>query len=401
MTERLYYTDAACLEFEATVLSCESSGATHTAVLDKTAFYPTSGGQPHDTGTLGGAAVVDVVDRDEAGIAHVVDAPLQPGSLVRGSVNGGRRFDHMQQHTGQHILSAAFDRLHGARTVGFHLGDTVSTLDLDRMLAPDAIAGAESDANRVVWEDRPVSVRFATAEEAAALQLRKEPTRGGPLRIIDVEGYDRSACGGTHVARSGAVGMVAVRGWEKVRGGLRLEFVCGRRALREFRSLRDAVTGSQRFLSVSPADLPGAIERAQGDNKALRKTIKDLQDSLAVHEAAQLVARAPLVGHVRVVVEAVPGQDQGGLKAMATAAASAPGVVAALLSATNPAVVVIARSPDVALDASALLKTLTGLHGGKGGGKPDLAQGGGLAAAPDALCAQVRQLIDAMLRPAP
>jgi alanyl-tRNA synthetase len=233
------------------------------------------------------------------------------------------------------------------------------------------------------------------------MPLRKEPTRSGPLRLIEVEGFDLSACGGTHVAHAGQVGVIALRSWEKFRGGMRLEFVCGTRALREFRVLRDAVAGSLRFLSVAPQDLPSAIERAQGESKDVRRTIRDLQERLAVHEAAVLVERAQQAGHVRVVIEAIDGWDQTGLKSLATAAASRPGVVAALLSATEPALVVIARAQDVGLDAAAVLKALLERFGGKGGGKAELAQGGGLAGSQAEMLAELRQLIEPWLRPSP
>ena len=196
----------------------------------------------------------------------------------------------------------------------FTSGPSLSTLDLDKVLSPESMAAAESEANRIVWEDRPVSIRFATPEEAAAMALRKEPTRHGPLRVIDVEGFDLSACGGTHVARAGQVGVIALRSWEKFRGGVRLEFVCGGRALREFRLLRDAVAGSLRFLSVAPQDLPSAIEGAQADNKDLRRTLRGLHERLAVHEASALVDRALPVGAARVIVDALDGWDQAGLE---------------------------------------------------------------------------------------
>jgi alanyl-tRNA synthetase len=233
------------------------------------------------------------------------------------------------------------------------------------------------------------------------MPLRKESTRSGPLRLIEVEGFDLSACGGTHVAQTGQVGVVALRSWEKFRGGMRLEFVCGLRALREFRVLRDAVAGSLRLLSVDPQDLPSAIERAQGENKDLRRTIRDHQERLAGHEAAALVARAHQVGDTLVLIEAVDGWDQTGLKSLAAAAASRPGVVAALLSTTDPALVVIARAPDVPLDAAAVLKALLARFGGKGGGKAELAQGGGLAGIRAEMLAELGQLIEPSLRRAP
>jgi alanyl-tRNA synthetase len=398
VTERLYYTDPTCAEFDGTVVSCETLDGRIVVVLDRTAFYPTSGGQPFDTGTLGGVAVLDVVDLDDGRVGHVVDRQLDPGAAVRGHVDWVRRFDHMQQHTGQHILSAAFDALHRARTVGFHLGAVVSSLDLDTPLHAEAIAAAEAEANRIVWEDRPVAIRFASADEAASLRLRKEPARTGHLRIIDVEGFDASACGGTHVASAGQVGVIAVKSWEKLRGGVRLEFVCGRRALREYRVLRDAVAGSIRVLSVSPEDLPASIERAQTDHKALQRTIRGLQERLASHEAAALVARGRPVGAWTVVVESIEGWDQAGLKSLAASAVATTGVIVCLFSTSDPRVAVVARAADVPVDAGALLKLLIARFGGKGGGKADLAQAGGLVGSPAEIEAAARDAITAECR---
>src|SRR5262249_44364733 len=225
-------------------------GRTH-VFLDRTAFYPTSGGQPFNTGTLGGLRVVDVVDEDGGRIAHVLErGGLSEGQTVTGVIDWPRRFDHMQQHTGQHVLSAAFSRLFDARTVSFHLGDEVSTIDLAKEMKPDQIEAAEVEANRVVWEDRPVAIRFASKDEAAAMPLRKESLRDGTLRLIDVEDFDLSACGGTHVARTGAIGVIAVAGSERFKGGQRLAFLCGGRALRRFGAMRDVLTASVRLLSV-------------------------------------------------------------------------------------------------------------------------------------------------------
>ncbi len=401
MTQRLYYNDPACTEFDATVLTCEAADGRTIVVLDRTAFYPTSGGQPFDTGTLGGVRVVDVVDQDDGTIGHVVEGTIAAGAAVHGSVDHARRADHMQQHTGQHILSAAFDRLHRARTVGFHLGAVVSTLDLDKVLGPEAIAAAETEANRIVWANRDVSIRFAPAEEAASLGLRKDSARTGTLRVIEVADYDRSACGGTHVARTGEIGIITVRSWEKLRGGLRLEFVCGARALREYRTVRDAVAGCIRFVSVPPEDLPGAIERLQAESKELRKTIRGQQEQLAIHEAGALVARGSAVGPATVAIEVLDGWDQAGLKTLAVYAANRPGVVAALVSAASPVVVVIARAADVDLDASAILRALVARFGGKGGGKPDLAQGGGLIAPPADIADVLRSLVAGAVGPRP
>jgi alanyl-tRNA synthetase len=238
VTERLYYEDPYLVEFDAHVLAVEPrEQGRHAATLDRTAFYPTSGGQPFDTGTLGSARVVDVVDADDHTIVHVIDARLEPGP-VHGRIDWDRRFDHMQQHTGQHVLSAAFDRVLNVRTVGFHLGSTTSTIDLSREVSAAEILRVEDEANQVVWQDRPVTIRFAEADEAARLPLRKEIAREGPLRLVEVQDFDLSACGGTHVARTGAIGIIAVAASERFRGGSRIEFLCGSRALDGYRTLR-------------------------------------------------------------------------------------------------------------------------------------------------------------------
>jgi len=398
MTERIYYTDPYATEFDATVVAVEPSADGRQAiVLDRTAFYPTSGGQPFDVGVLGSTPIVDVVDTDDGRILHVVDgevgATIGAGAGVHGRVDWTRRFDHMQQHTGQHVLSAAFDRLFKVRTVSFHLGSESSTIDLAREVTAQEIAAAESEANRVVWEDRPVTIRFADAADAAALPLRKESTRKGELRLIDVEDFDVSACGGTHVRRTGAIGVIAAAGSERFRGGTRLEFQCGGRALDGYRALRASVTNSTRLLSVLPAELPGAIERMQGEGKDLRRELKDLQSRLARYEALALAAAAEPHGNTRVTVKALEGWDANGLKAIASAIADQPGHLAFLLSAAAPASIVIARAKDVSIDCASLLKEMTAKFGGKGGGRPEIAQGGGLQGNIEAMLDEGRRMI--------
>ena len=271
MTHRLYYTDPMLRTFDATVVACDARDGRFHVVLDRTAFYPTSGGQPFDTGRLGAAQIGDVVDRADGEIAHVASAPLAIGGRISGEIDWPRRVDHMQQHTGQHMLSAAFDRLFGVRTVSFHLGQDGSTIDLAREVTPAEIGDAEALASRVVWEDRDVTVRFATAEDAARLPLRKEPVRSGELRLVDVSDFDLSACGGTHVPRTGMVGVVAVSGWERFKGGSRVSFVCGRRALRNHGRLRDLAAASARLLSAAEADVPAGLERLQEELRTASK----------------------------------------------------------------------------------------------------------------------------------
>jgi alanyl-tRNA synthetase len=392
MTRRIYYTDPACRTFNATVIRSFEYEGRPAVTLDQTAFYPTSGGQPFDVGRLGDVSVVDTVDVDDD-VVHVVTGRLMEGSPVDGVIDWQRRFDHMQQHTGQHVLSAAFDRLFDNRTVSFHMGTDLSTIDLARQASADEIERAVDEANRIVWNDRAVSIRFVSLEEANRLPLRKEPTRGGTLRLVEIPDVDLSACGGTHVSRTGEIGVIGVIASERFKGGSRVTFVCGHRAVRALRGYRDAVSGSIRVLSVLPAELPAAVERLQGEGKNLRKTIGRLQESLAVHEAARLLNAATASGSLRVVTEVIEGWDAQGLKAIAAALSTNPNVAAVLVSSSTPSFVVVSHSADASLDANNILRQLIERFGGRGGGKPDLAQGGGLNAAPADLVAAARALL--------
>jgi len=400
MTDRLYYTDPYCREFDATVTRVGPRDGRTLVTLDRTSFYPTSGGQPFDTGTLGGLRVVEVVDDEDDGtIAHVVE-PLaadgaglpQVGDRVHGAIDWPRRFDHMQQHSGQHLLSAAFDRLSGIRTVSFHLGAGASTIDLAREASTGEIEAAEREANSVIWDDRPVTIRFVDEEQAAGLPLRKQSARGGHLRLIDMGGFDLSACGGTHVARTGAVGVMVVAGWERFKGGQRIEFLCGERALMRFRSLRDSTAEGMRLLSVAAAELPGAIERLQSELRDHRRAAAALQIELAAYRAEAFAAAAEVSDRGRLVAQAVDA-DAAALKSLAAAIARKPGHAAVLVSTSSPALVVVARSEDVPFQANAVLSALTAQFGGRGGGRPELAQGGGLNAGPDAILDAARRAI--------
>jgi len=405
MTDRLYYRDPYLREFDATIVRVDRRDGRLFVALDRTAFYPTSGGQPFDTGTLTSLRVIDVVDEEDGSISHVVEpgtenSELKTGDVVHGAIDWERRFDHMQQHSGQHILSAAFDKLFGVRTVSFHLGGTVSTIDLAREISPADIAAAENEANRVVWEDRPVTIRFADAEEAARLPLRKEPARGGTLRLIDVEAFDLSACGGTHIARTGGIGVIAVASWERFKGGQRLEFLCGGRALAGYRALRDSVSASVRQLSVLPGELPGAIERLQAEARDQKRVVSGLQSDLARYQAEELAAAAedvplksaPADGPRRCrLVARVVDADASGLKNLATAITAKPGFVVALGSAATPALIVIARSADVEVSAQLLLTNVMAEFGGRGGGRPQLAQAGGLSTTSESVLTFIRE----------
>jgi alanyl-tRNA synthetase len=394
MTERIYYTDAYCRAFDARVVRAFEHEGRPAVILDRTAFYPTSGGQPFDIGMLDRTAVVDVADV-EGDVVHILALPLGAGAVVHGEIDWTRRFDHMQQHTGQHVLSAALVHVCQAPTVSFHLGSDTSTIDLGAVVSPTDVERAVDEANRIVWEDRAVTVRFASEDEAKALPLRKESARQGELRLVELPEFDLSACGGTHVARTGAIGLIAVTATEKFKGGLRLTFVCGGRALRLMRQLRDAVAGSVRVLSVLPQELPVAVEKQQADAKALRKTISGLQAALAVHEADRLLA----VSHAgddgrRVITEIYEDWDAAGLKTIASSLIARDPVAVALVTGGATVAVVVACAPSLGLDAGAVVRQLTARFGGRGGGRPDLAQAGGLTGHPGEIAAAARALLD-------
>jgi alanyl-tRNA synthetase len=414
VTSRIYYTDPYCRRFEALVTKAFVHAGRPAALLDRTAFYPTSGGQPFDTGKLYEAGrageagrasgerrgpygsaidVVETIDVD-GDVVHILSTAVMEGAIVAGEIDWTRRFDHMQQHTGQHLLSAAFDHLVENRTVSFHMGSDASTIDLQRETSWEQIARAEAEANRVVWENREVALRFVTSEHAAALPLRKEPSREGTLRLIDVQDFDLSACGGTHVARTGAIGALVVTAAEKFKGGTRVTFACGVRAIRAFQSLRDASAGCVRLLSVLPRELPAAIERMQAETKELRRTLRTFQEALASQEAARLIRACELgSGAALVIVEALDGWDANGLKTIATHIAAQANAAVALFSTASPHAVVIARSPGMPVDATGVLGALIERFGGRGGGKADLAQGGGLSADLAEIAAVTRQLL--------
>jgi alanyl-tRNA synthetase len=382
VTERLYYRDAMLREFDAVVASCTpaSTGTGVEVVLDRTAFYPTSGGQPFDTGSLGAARVVDVIDREDGEVVHIVEQmgerTIETGARVQATIDWPRRFDHMQQHTGQHVLSAAFDRLFNVRTVSFHLGAETATIDLAREVTPREAADAEEAANAVVWENREIFVRFVSEAEAQALPLRKDPARKGELRVVEVAGFDLSACGGTHVPATGMIGVIAVAATERFKGATRLTFVCGGRALRSHGRLRDAVTRATRVLSVLPEEIGDGIERLQAALKDADRAAKKTQEELAGFRAEGFRASAATIGPWRGVLSAQPGSDAGMLKTLAAAIVSEPGYLVVLTGTGTPVPVVAARSADVTFDAGAWMKQTTAALGGRGGGRPEMAQGG-------------------------
>jgi alanyl-tRNA synthetase len=370
VTDRLYYTDSYLQEFRARVVDRSLDG--QTIYLDRTAFYPTSGGQPFDTGSIAGAAVVDVVDEDDR-VAHRLARPVGPDE-VDCTIDWKRRFDHMQQHTGQHLLSAVFGEVFGRHTVSFHLGEESATIDLeggavDGRMIPEA----ERRTNELVFANRPVTVTF---EDSQLVQgLRKPSGREGTLRIISIAGLDRSACGGTHVRSTAEIGPVLLRKLEKIRQSTRVEFVCGGRAIRRARADFDALSRISQLFSASldeaPAMVAAQLETAKAGEKAKRKAQLDL----AVYRGKELYRETvPAADGMRRATERLERGNLEDLRAVAQSFTTQPKSIF-LAVMKEPPSVLLAASEDAGLDAGEALRAAVIKAGGRGGGNARIAQG--------------------------
>ncbi len=381
MTLRLHLDDPYLLEFDAAVLSRREHEGRPAVVLDRTAFYAESGGQPWDTGTLGDARVVAVIE--EAGdVLHVLDRPLV-ADRVHGVVDATRRRDHMQQHHGQHLLSKAFAEVAGAQTIAFHLGAEVTTIDLDRLVGEEQVRAAERRANEVAWEGRRVRVSTLTAAEARAQGV--EPPEGVEtgVRIVEAEGFDRQPCGGTHPRTTAEVGVVLVTTLERYKGGTRVSFVCGHRALAAIAKRLGVLDRLVSTLSAPLDDLVAAAQKAKDDLVESERRAKGLLERALEGEARRLLAEArgdgaaPTPAAPALVVAAFDGWSPNDLRVLATRLVALAPCVALLASRTEKAHLLFAQSDGLRHDVPSLLKAAVERLGGKGGGRGNIAQGGG------------------------
>jgi alanyl-tRNA synthetase len=440
--ERLYYADSALTQFTATVTDIRERSRTGGAslwqvALDRSAFYPTSGGQPHDTGTLTATApsgarleapILDVDEDEHDEVWHLTPKPLLAGTQIEGCIDWARRLDHMQQHSGQHLFSALFYQELRALTVSFHLGDAISTIDLNiESLDPAQLVHIEQLANRIVAEARPMAHRSVTAEDAerllAAGTVRKLPPRSGDIRLVVIPGetaagaiagktaagaiaeeiapvnhLDVNACGGTHVGSTSQIGAVLLRGTERIRQSIRVSFLCGNRAIAAARADDSLLSQLGREFSVGRADLPAALARMKAEAKAGAKERQALREDLANYHAARLIVEDPPQNDLRIVRRIFPDRDAEYIKLLASRVARAAPHTIALLASTQqqqaPATVVVACSQEFGRDAGEILRTALAAFSGRGGGSATLAQGlvptDQLGPALDALEAQLR-----------
>ncbi|MGC2111023.1 MAG: DHHA1 domain-containing protein [Candidatus Korobacteraceae bacterium] len=395
MTDRLYYTDSFLTEFDARVLTVADHDGRTVVTLDRSAFYPTSGGQIFDTGWLDlvpagndgtRLQVSEVAEDGQSGeILHIVTgdaAVLQPGAQLRGMIDAERRRDHMQQHSGQHVLSAAFEKLYGFATVSFHMSDGSCTIDLATdAVSPQQQQAAEKLANEVIAEDRPVEIRFASPGDARSMGVRKiPPAERERLRLIDIRDFDLNACGGTHVRSTGQIGAILLRKIEKVRQGVRVDFVCGLRAVgtarRDFETLSEAAA----LFSTHIWEVPQQIRKSQDESKAAQKAQHRLLEEVAALQAEQMLRSAEQRDTAKLVAQYFAERDLGFIKMLAQKLAKNEGVVALMACGGAQPSLVFAQSPGLSNDMGALMKQTVQALGTRGGGNRDMAQGG----APDA-----------------
>ena len=377
MTEKLYYADSNLRSFTATIVARAETERGPAVRLDRTAFYPTGGGQAHDTGTLNAIPVHDVWT-DDGEVWHLLDRmPAQ--DEVQGEINWARRFDHIQQHTGQHLLSAAFLHRFDADTLSVHFGEEENTVDIDLpRLSWEAAFTIEDEVNRIIWDDRVVDARFVTGDDLAQMDVRREPQVEGDVRIVQVEGFDATPCGGTHVARTGEIGLVKLTGISGYKGGVRVSFLCGERALRDYRRAFQLLETLKRELTVGQDELPDAVARLQDEAKESRRALYEAQETLSEMEAERMWEQAPTVEDVKRIIAYWPNRPFEKAQAVARQLRERPNTMALLATGGEDGLrLVCARSDDVDVNATEILRDAAEPLGARGGGSPVMAQGGG------------------------
>lgn len=397
-TRKLFHQDAYQTRFTARVLSSLPNGENWAVVLDSTCFYAEAGGQPSDVGTLGERRVLDVQERDDGTVVHTVDGPLD-GEVV-GDVDWGRRLDHMEQHTAQHLLSGAFERLLDSETVSWHLGSTDTSVDLDiAALDADQIDRIEAECNRIIRGCLPVVTHLVDQAGTAMLPLRKPPKVTEEIRVVEIERYDWSACAGTHVRNTGELGLLKVKSWERYKKGTRILFLAGRRAMADYMALDQITRTLCRSLSIGVRNLSGYIDRTQEEISTLRKQVKVLQEQVLETEAAQLVAAAKATGLARTVIRVWEGRPLDELRLLAAKVAAHPRALAVFGMAGAVPQIILHRSVDLSVDMGGLIRTVLPLLEGRGGGSPIQAQAGGsrpmgLAPAMAQIATRLEEMLD-------
>ncbi|MBR6667616.1 MAG: alanyl-tRNA editing protein [Clostridia bacterium] len=389
MTDRLYYDNAYLTAFDARVLSCRANGDHYDVLLDRSAFYPTSGGQPFDTGSLGDARVVDV-NVTQGEVWHTVTQPLTPGDTVHGMIDWPRRFDHMQQHAADHMIASALHRLMGGVTIGLHISSDVSTIDVSMpggitRISDEDVRRIENDVNERIQQDVPIRCWFPDPEELVSLPLRKKPTVDEHVRIVAIGTDEMVACGGTHPATAGQLGLVRIVSVTPARGKMRVAFLAGQRALSDSYRCSEAAHAAAALLSTGVDSLPVAVSTLQEKLRTAEFELLRFKKEQLLSQAEQFLAEADVLSDGARVVARFVQADAILLRDLASRLIETPGIIALLGATTgDQAIYVFARSSDLSTDMGTLLRSCAVPLGGKGGGRPDFAQGGGCPAILDA-----------------
>lgn len=391
MTERLYYRDPALLSFEAVVMRVEPSGELFHVFLDRSAFYPSSGGQLYDTGTLGGTAVIEVLETPDGDVAHVLATTVPTGARIKGEVDAARRRRHSRQHTAQHILSAVLTKLYVCETVSVHLGDDYGTVELDSaVLSDDQLKKVQQECTGIIDSNCDIEIVFAEGEEITSLPLRKPPSREGTIRVIRIGEVDWSACGGTHCRTTAEVGVIRLVGQEKLRGHAVIKFLAGEQALDDYALRADVTDKLAVNFTCNVRDLPGKIEKLTNENKELRRSLAMLQQEVIPVRAQTIAARANIFGKWKIAMETMNGLDGTMAGKLAGAVADEIGGLALLMVDGR---LIIAVSATTSLKAGQLARLLAERTGLKGGGSDHVAQLGG---AQESRLTEYRDLIIAL-----
>lgn len=370
VTRRLYFEDACQKSFEAAVVEKLNYEGKPAVVLDQTCFYPESGGQPADRGTMNGVNVIHVLEDGEK-IIHILDKELA-APKIRGAVDWDRRFDYMQQHSGQHILSQCFIELWDGETLSFHLGEAVSTLEIGlREIRESDAERVESRANEIIFEDREIKTYFIPDDKISAIPLRRPPQKEGLIRIVEVSGFDYSACGGTHCRRTGEVGVIKINKWDKIRGNIRFEFLCGRRALQDYTWKNRSLVAMGQKLSVHERDISASVEKMLQEIKQAKKRMRKLQEQLAVYEAREIIQKA--TGRIIKEIWAGKTPEEGKLLALNIIRAGEFAVLFGIRGEENDRLI-FASSEKLPLDMRELVPVVFSRVAGKGGGSPSLVE---------------------------
>jgi len=396
MTERLYYDNAYLTEFDAQVLACRPNGPAFDVLLDRSAFYPTSGGQPYDTGTLGNTRVVDVNVTDGE-VWHTVTEPLDVGAVVHGRIDWTRRFDHMQQHAGDHMIAGALHRLMGGVTIGLHISSDISTIDVAMpegvtRISDEDIRRIEMDVNEHIQRDVPIRCWFPSGEELETLPLRKKPTVNEHVRIVAIGDDEMVACGGTHPSSAGQIGLVKIVSVAPARGKMRVSFLAGKRALMDYFRCHDAAHAAAELVSTSVEHLPSGVATVQEKLRAAEFDLMKFKKEQLLSQTDVLLETAEILPDGTKLVARFVDADALLLKELVSKLIELPGVIA-LMGAENgdQAIYVFGRSADGKVNMGTLLRDSARPLGGKGGGRPDFAQGGGSTAILEAACKSLKE----------